>query len=177
MSDNKVVWTRYRWNLSGINVNLQQRSGYIFRSSSATELDSIIQVVLFAYGSDPIWKPHIAGIEKRMRERINATLGTQDSDCVVAEFEGKIVAASLIAKSHWTDQNLLTGICVAPEHQQKGLGTYLLALSLSRLHKMGLSHAQVYTEAGSLADRKIYMLFGSKRDEGVNYAGVRHEHI
>ncbi len=37
MSDNKVVWTRYRWDLSGINVNLQQPSGYIFRSSSSTE--------------------------------------------------------------------------------------------------------------------------------------------
>jgi len=42
---------------------------------------------------------------------------------------------------------------------------------------MGLSQAQVYTEAGSLADRKIYRLFGSKREEGVNYAAVRHEHI
>ncbi len=73
MSDNKVVWTRYRWDLSGININLQQPSGYIFRSSSSTELDSIVQVVLFAYGSDPIWKPRIAGIEKRMRERISAT--------------------------------------------------------------------------------------------------------
>ena len=82
------------------------------------------------------------------------------------------MAVSGIAKEHWTDQNLLTGICVLPEHQRKGLGRYLLGLSLLRLKEMRLQKAQVYTESGSLADRKIYPIFGSHREEGVPYPGA-----
>ena len=82
------------------------------------------------------------------------------------------MAVSGIAKEHWTDQNLLTGICVLPEHQRKGLGRYLLGLSLLRLKEMGVQKAQVYTESGSLADKKIYPIFGSHREEGVRYPGA-----
>src|SRR5687767_2732201 len=47
----------------------------------------------------------------------------------------------------------------------------IMALSALRLREMGLMTAKVYTEAGSLADRKIYPLFGSTREEGVDYPG------
>jgi N-acetylglutamate synthase-like GNAT family acetyltransferase len=115
----------------------------------------------------------LQAVEDRMTRRIQDTLGAPDSHYLAAEFNGAIVAVSGIARTHWTDQNLLTGICVTPEHQRKGLGTYLLAASLLRLRDMGLGAGRVYTEAGSLADRKIYPLFGSTREEGVNYPGAR----
>jgi N-acetylglutamate synthase-like GNAT family acetyltransferase len=114
----------------------------------------------------------MTGISARMTERIETTLGSENADYLVARREGEIVAASGVAAEHWTEQNLLTGICVLPEHQRKGLGRHLLGLSLLRLKQMGLRHAQVYTEAGSLADGKIYPLFGSRREEGVRYPGV-----
>lgn len=95
-----------------------------------------------------------------------------DADYLVARRGKKFVAVSGIAKEHWTDQNLLTGICVLPEHQRKGLGRYLLGLSLLRLKQMGLRKAQVYTESGSLADKKIYSLYGSQREEDVRYPGA-----
>jgi len=53
------------------------------------------------------------------------------------------------------------------------LGKYLLGLSLGRLRAMGLRQARVYTENGSLADRKVYPLFGSVREEDVEYPGVQ----
>jgi len=108
-----------------------------------------------------------------MTKRINETLGATGCHYVVAEFNGQIVGVSGVSRSHWTDQNLLTGICVAPEHQRRGLGAYLLAASLRCLRDMGLVAAKVYTEAGSLADQKIYPRFGSQREEGVQYPGLR----
>ena len=107
-----------------------------------------------------------------MTERIQTTIGKPGSQYLVAEAKGHIVAVSGIAKEHWVGQNLLTGICVVPEHQQRGLGKYLLARSLLRLHEMGLETARVYTEAGSLADRKIYPRFGSTREVGVDYPAL-----
>lgn len=112
------------------------------------------------------------GIRERMTDRIKTTFGRGDADYLVARRSGEIVAASGVAKEHWSDQNLLTGVCVLPEHQRKGLGRHLLGLSLLRLRQMGLRKAWVYTESGSLADRNIYPLFGSRREEGVRYPGA-----
>ena len=112
------------------------------------------------------------GIRERMTDRIETTFGREDADYLVARRGGEMVAASGVAKEHWTEQNLLTGVCVLPEHRRKGLGRHLLGLSLLRLRRMGLREARVYTESGSLADRTLYPLFGSRREEGVRYPGV-----
>ena len=174
MSGQEIIWTRHTWNLDDAQIRLVAPDGYDFDSASPDEEQRIIHVVLSAYASDPVWESMMAGISERMIERIKATLGSENADYLVARRDREIVAASGVAAEHWTDQNLLTGVCVLPEHQRKGVGRYLLGLSLLRLKRMGLRRAQVYTESGSLADRKIYPLFGSRREEGVRYPGVEH---
>lgn len=173
MTTGKVIWVRYSWDFDKLAVRVAAPQGYICNSASISEEAKIIDVVLSAYGSDPIWQPMMPDIQTRLTERIKTTLGDEDSDYLVARSGEGIVGVSGIAKEHWTDQNLLTGICVLPEHQRKGIGRYLLGSSLMRLKQMGLHGAQVYTESGSLADRKIYPLFGSRREEGVQYPGTR----
>ena len=174
MSGQEIIWTRHTWNLDDAEIRLVAPDGYDFDSASPDEGQRIIHVVLSAYASDPVWESMMAGISARMIERIKATLGSENADYLVARWEGEIVAASGVAAEHWTDQNLLTGVCVLPEHQRKRVGCHLLGLSLLRLKRMGLRRAQVYTESGSLADRKIYPLFGSRHEEGVRYPGVEH---
>ena len=172
MSGREIIWARHTWNLDDTKIRVVTPEGYDFDSASPDEGQRIIHVVLSAYASDPVWESIMAGVSERMTERIKTTLGTENVDYLVARREGEIVAASGVAAKHWTDQNLLTGVCVLPEHQRRGLGRHLLGLSLLRLKRMSLRGAQVYTEAGSLADRKIYPLFGSRREEGVRYPGV-----
>jgi len=167
-----VRWVRHSWDLNTANVTLEMPAGYIFNSASLDEEQDIVKVVMSAYGSDPIWQPMMIDIQKRMIERIRTTFATRGSDYLVARSGEEIVGVSGIAKEHWTNQNLLTGICVLPEHQRKGLGRYLLGLSLLRLKEIGVQNAQVYTESGSLADKKIYPMFGSHREEGVWYPGA-----
>jgi GNAT superfamily N-acetyltransferase len=173
MKAGDAVWVRFTWRLADLHVDARPPAGYRFRAARADEVDDVVRVVLSAYASDPVWRALLAGIEDRMAKRIRATLGAADSHYVAAEFDGGMVAVSGTARTHWTDQNLLTGICVAPEHQRKGLGRYLLAASLVWLRESGLVTATVYTEAGSLADRRIYPLFGSRREEGVDYPGLQ----
>ena len=168
-----VVWVLYTWELSGLDTSVPTPVGYRFRAALGVETDAVVRVVMAAYASDPAWRGLLEGIRIRMTERIQSTIGTPNSRYLVAECKGNIVAVSGVSKNHWFGQNFLTGICVAPEHQQRGLGKYLLALSLLGLREMGLETAKVYTEAGSLADSKIYPLFGSSREEGVEYPGWR----
>ena len=173
MRDKKTIWVRYTWDLPNLSLNLQKPPNYLFRSVQPTELNAATATVLAAYTSDAVWGHQIERIRERMAERITSTLGRAGSEYIAAEFRGSLVAISGVAKSHWTDQNLLTGVCVLPEHQRRGLGSYLLGLSLSWLSGMGLLQARVYTQAGSVADCKIYPLFGSMREEGVEYPGAK----
>jgi N-acetylglutamate synthase-like GNAT family acetyltransferase len=173
MKPDAMVWVRFTWRLTDLNAELSPPVGYRVREAHRHELDDVIRVVLSAYGSDPVWKASLDGITDRMTKRIRETLGAPDAPYIVAEFDGGIVGVSGTARTHWTDQNLLTGICVAPGHQRKGLGKYLLIASLWRLRSLGLATAKVYTEAGSVADRKIYARHGSIREEGVDYPGLR----
>lgn len=146
--------------------------GYRFEAAAASNVEEIITVVLAAYASDLAWREIWDEIAARMTQRIVTTIGTSGCEYIVATSLGRIVAVSGIAVEHWTDQNLLTGICTLPMHQRKGLGKHLLNISLRRLREMGLTRAQVYTESGSVADRKIYPLFGSSREENVHYPGA-----
>lgn len=168
-----VVWVLYTWRLPGLDTSVWPPREYRFRAALGAEAGAVIQVVMAAYAADPAWRGLLEGIRIRMTERIQSTIGDPNSRYLVAEYQGSIAAASGIAKSHWVGQNFLTGIRALPEHQQRGLGKYLLALSLQRLREMGLETARVYTEAGSVADSKLYPLFGSSREEGVEYLGLR----
>jgi uncharacterized protein len=167
-----VVWVRHRWNLP-LSIPSTHVDGYTIRTAAAHERDAVLRVVLAAYASDPIWLPMMEGITRRMTRRIDETFGSNGAAYfVVADRDGAIAAVSGVAESHWTDQNLLTGICVLPPHQRHGLGAALLAESLRWLQSRGLKEARVYTERGSLADRKIYPRFGSTREEGVDYPAL-----
>lgn len=168
----QTVWVRHTWDLSKLHVLTREPQGYHFESAAASNVEEIIAVVLAAYGSDPIWSKIIDAIAQRMTPRIASSIGTHGCEYLVAKSQNRIVAVSGIAAAHWTDQNLLTGICTLPPHQRKGLGTHLLGLSLLRLRDMGLTRAQVYTEFGSVADQKIYPLFGSYREVDVHYPGA-----
>ena len=169
----RPVWVRHRWDLTGLDVTMPVPAGYSFRLASAVEATEVTQVVLAAYAGDPAWAPQLDAIKERLTERIQTTLGRPNAAYMVAEYQGAIVAVSGVAEAHWTDQQLLTGVCVLPEHQRRGLGTYLLGESLLWLRGRGLAHAQVYTEEGSVADRKIYPRFGSQRTVGVEYPAAR----
>ena len=166
------VWVRFEWNLRAALPDVVPPALYRFRSARVHELEQVRDVVLNAYGSDPIWAPLITDIERRMTERIATTFGQPSTDYVVAEREEQIVAVSGVALSHWTQQNLLTGLCVLPSHQRRGVGKHLLFLSLRRLQEMGLERATVYTERGSVADLALYPRFNSVREEGVVYPAL-----
>jgi GNAT superfamily N-acetyltransferase len=115
----------------------------------------------------------LPAITERMRARIAETISDDDCEYLLLLRGPELAAVSGIALEHWTGQNLLTGICVRPAFQRQRLGSFLLGHSLYRLRSRGLTAATVYTEQGSLADRKIYPQFGGVREANVNYPGAR----
>jgi GNAT superfamily N-acetyltransferase len=166
-------WVRYTWDLAGLTgADQEPPSGFHLVAAAPHDEAAVLEVVLEAYGSDPVWAAMLPAIERRMRARVAETLGRPSCEYIALTQQDRAVAISGIAREHWTDQNLLTGVCVRPEFQRRGLGTFLLGYSLERLRRIGLATARVYTESGSLADRKIYPLFGGRREEAVVYPGA-----
>ena len=168
----QTVWVRYDWDLRAELPENAAPSGYRFRSAMEDELQVVTNTVITAYSSDPVWSTIIEDIERRMTDRIATTLGQPATDYIVADLSGEVVAVSGIALSHWTQQNFLTGLCVLPSQQKKGLGKHLLYLSLARLKRMGAQEASVYTERGSVADTRLYRYFDSVRQEDVAYPAL-----
>jgi len=166
------AWVRYDWDLAQLPRPDALPEGYELGTARPDDRETVLETVLAAYGSDPVWRPHLDAIRGRMGPRIAETIGRLDAAYLVVGHAGAWAAVSGIAREHWTDQNLLTGICVLPAHQRRGVGRALLLASLRGLCTLGCHDARVYTEAGSLADQKIYPLFGSVRTPNVDYPGA-----
>jgi ribosomal protein S18 acetylase RimI-like enzyme len=139
------------------------------RLAKPNEAEKAVQVAVNAYASDPVWLPMMPSITSRMTSRVVQAFQSSDSGFICAVHDDQVIAVSGLAENHWTGQNFLTGICVLPEHQRRGLGLCMLAASLSWLRDRDLEVAQVFTEEGSIADLKIYPNFGSERVRGVEY--------
>jgi uncharacterized protein YaiE (UPF0345 family) len=173
----EISWVKFKWDLKKLaDFHSPILNGkYTFRTAQKEDLIEIVNTVVAAYETDSIWGKIINDIKPRMTERINTTFSQPQSKYLLIQFENKIVAVSGVSQLHWTNQNLLTGICVAQEHQRKGLGTYLMYQSLLGLRNSGLEIANVYTESGSIADKKIYPLFGSVKIKNAEYLKDRLE--
>jgi GNAT superfamily N-acetyltransferase len=128
----------------------------------------MLDVVANAYASDPVWHGLTTDINRRVGDRIRASLCDPTAHFVVAEYDSRIVGLNGVALEHVTGQNMITGICVCPAHQGVGLGTALLGRSLEWLRDQGLVNATVTTDARSNAAR-VYARFGAIRTEGVDY--------
>ena len=164
---------RYRWKSAAIGPTPPAPEGFSFRDAAADEATRVTEIAILAYASDPTWQEMMPGIRIRMTGRIAQNLGQAGSRFVVAVApSGELAGCSGVVVDHPSGQNFLTGICVLPEYQRRGVGRRLLWESLSRLHELGVPHPLVYTELGSIADSFIYPLFSSSREEGVVYPAV-----
>jgi ribosomal protein S18 acetylase RimI-like enzyme len=164
-------WVRFDWNLERLAAPIAFPAGYVQGAALLRDRNTVLTTVLKAYASDPVWQPQLTSIQARMQRRLDETIGRAGSTYLIVRNRENIVAVSGVARDHWTDQNFLTGICVLPDHQRLGVGRALLLASLYTLREMRCATARVYTEHNSLADRKIYPLFGSTRTSDVHYPG------
>ena len=169
-----TVWVRYDWTAADLPVEPPPIAADVsIREGEPGEGRALAELVVAAYASDPTWAEMMEGIEIRMRDRVLDTFGAPGSAYAVAvDAEGAPVGCSGVAVEHETGQNLLTGICVLPSHQRRGLGRRLLWESLRRLRELGVDRPRVYTEQGALADVHVYPSFGSERTPGVAYPPV-----
>lgn len=165
-------WVRFRWDLVKASFPTIPPANATIARANPESAAVILEVVISAYASDPVWNDMLPAIKARMSSRIAETIADESCEYLMLSKDGELAGVSGIADAHWSGQNLLTGICIRPEFQRQRFGTFLLGYSLHRLRERGIREAVVYTENGSLADRKIYPLFGGVRQSNVEYPGA-----
>ena len=162
-------WVRFTWQLPGRRFDAAPAPGYALRAGTVSDVPAMVRVVAAAYASDPVWASMRADIERRVGARTRALVGDPGAHFAVAACDGTLVGVSGAVVSHETGQNFVTGICVDPAHQGRGIGTALLADCLGWLRDRGLPEATVITERHATA-ALVYARFDARRDEGADYA-------
>lgn len=168
MTAEKTKWVRFDWPLSGRDFEVSVADGYRLRAALSDDLSAIRRVVVTSYASDAVWAGKTDAIEQGVGGRIRERISDPGAHFVVAEQDGRLVGLNGVALTSPTKMNFLTGICVDPAHQGRGLGAALLGQSLVWLRDQGLESATVTTDAGAVAAR-IYERFDASRTVGVDY--------
>lgn len=171
MTAETTNWVRFDWTLAGRCFEYSLADGYRLRAAQADDLAPMQNVVAAAYASDTIWAGKTDAIEQGVVARIRARISDSTAHFVVATHGGDIVGLNGVSLTSSTQMNLLTGICVDPAHQGRGLGVALLGQALTWLRDQGLESATVTTDAGAVAAR-IYDRYGATRTPNVTYLGA-----
>lgn len=174
MSDRTAVWVRFEWPLQGRDFAAPLAEGCEIRTATDNDLSDMRALVARAYASDPAWAGLTTDIERRVTNRIRARIADSEAYFPLATVEGVAVGLNGVALSSPTGMNLITGICVDPAHQGRGLGTALLGRSLAWLRGKGLPVATVITDERAVAAR-VYDRFGAVRTPNVSYSDAPRE--
>lgn len=170
MTADTATWVRYEWPLTEREFETRLSDDYRLRAANRDDLDAMSVIVASAYASDPSWDGMTDDIERRVMARVRERIADPEAHFAIAEFERKIVGLNGVAVSSPTNMNLITGICVDPQHQGQGLGTALLGYSLSWLRDQGLATASVVTDPNAVAAR-IYARFDAVTSPELDASG------
>lgn len=169
MADRTMKWVRSDWPLHGRAFDVSVAGGYRLRPATGADLDAMRAVVAAAYASDPQWDGMTGEIERRVMARVTDRIADPMAHFLLAVSGRKVVGLNGVALASETNMNLITGICVSPAHQGRGLATALLGGTLTWLRDNGLSEATVTTAADAVA-AKIYARFGALPTMDVSFA-------
>lgn len=163
------AWLRFTWRLPGASFEASAPDGYAVRAGRREDCEEIVRVALAAYATDATWITMMERIRERLSARIRATLGAPGVRYAIAVRDGAIAGVSAGSLERHDGHNLITGVCVDPAHQGRGLARPLLADNLAWLRDQGLAEAQVFTDPSSVAAKRVYPMFGASVAEDPGY--------
>lgn len=121
--------------------------GVVVRSAVPADLPAVLANDLAAF--DPIWWHSLGSLERILRDVAHF---------IVAEVDGRIVGHAF--SDLYGRQGHLVRLAVHPSAQGRGIGTRLLAESLTHLLSVGAWPLTLNTQADNYASQSLYRRFG-----------------
>lgn len=157
-----VRWKRFTWDLQKFAPSESALPGrYQVRAAQPHEQKAVSEVILSSYSSDPAWSDVFRDFRATLSAQIEMVFDREETPATVICHGQRIIAASALTTLPDFEHHLLSGPCVVMEYRNRGLGTALLAFSLSLLRQAGLSQAHGIAKHNVAAAKFIYPKFGS----------------
>ena len=154
-------WICFEWELSSLDLPVPSTAPLVIRAAQPGEKEIVLKVLLSAFSMDSSW----GDISRRLQEGIGCFVDRAFEkgapSCIVALHGQRIIGASLLDANTEATNHLLSGPMILHEYRNRGLGSGMLATSLTFLKDKGVSKALGVTRGNSISARFIYTKFSS----------------
>lgn len=154
-------WVRFTWDLRAFEAPQSDLpSHYIVRRALRTEEEVVRKAVFSAFSLDSDWSDSLNRIWPTLNEQLENTFKSKEPKCLVLTHGTRVIGASVLSTETDAIYQFISGPCILVEYRNRGLGTVLLAASLSMLKENGLDSATGITKKSIPAAKFVYHKFG-----------------
>jgi len=158
-------WLKFIWDLKTFEApKTDLPSYYVIRRAAKNEEEVVRKTIFSAFSLDSDWSDSLNRIWPSLNEQIGEILGTKEPKCLVLTHGTRVIGASLLTTDADASNQMISGPCILVEYRNRGLGTQLLAASLTYLKEAGLESAATMTKKNIPAAKFVYSKFGSRNE-------------
>jgi hypothetical protein len=154
-------WLRFKWDLGVLaDTETPSHPPFIVRLAERDEASVVQKVVHSAFSMDASWGDTTKNLEEYLRVGVAASLSTDPVHCIVLQHGSRVIGASAFSIDPAETNNLLTGPCILHEYRSRGLGSWMLELSLLALRDHGMKQAYGVSRVYTPSAKFLYPKFG-----------------
>lgn len=156
-------WTKFLWDLRNFDAPKSDLpSHYVIRRAARNEEEVVRKAIFSAFSLDSDWSDSLNRIWPTLNEQIGETFNAKEPKCLVLTHGTRIIGASILSTDPEATYQVVSGPCILVEYRNRGLGTVLLAASLTFLREAGLDYAGGITKKNIPAAKFVYHKFGGR---------------
>lgn len=164
-------WLKFVWDLRDFDAPVTDLPPhYSIRRAVRTEEEVVRKTIFSAFSLDSDWGDWLSRIWPKLSEQIGETFNSKEPKCLVLTHGTRIIGASILSTDMEATKQVVSGPCILVEYRNRGMGTQLLAASLSFLHEAGLEDVSGITKKNIPASKFVYHKFGGRSELCENEA-------
>jgi hypothetical protein len=152
-------WLQYSWQLDRSSPPLAEHSSYHLRPVTKTDTKEVEEIVSRALILDPDWSNTLTKLRPYIFSQIHKALSVPVPLGTLLLHGSRIIGVSILDPHLDSENHLVSGPCILSEYRSRGLGTHLLAKSLSLLKDLDFPIARGITKDRTYAARFVYPKF------------------
>jgi hypothetical protein len=162
-------WLRFVWDVRTFEAPKPDLPAhYVVRRAARSEEEVVRKAIFSAFSLDSDWSDSLNRMWPVLNESIETCFKAKEPTCLVLTHGTRIIGASLLSTDPEAAYQVVSGPCILVEYRNRGLGTVMLAASLSFLREAGLETACGITKKSIPAAKFVYHKFGGRGEACEN---------
>ena len=158
-------WLKFLWDLRTFEAPASELpSHYVIRRAARTEEDVVRKAIFSAFSLDSDWSDSLNRIWPTLNVQIEDAFKSKEPKCLVLTHGTRVIGTSILSTEADAAYQVVSGPCILVEYRNRGLGSVLLAASLTFLREAGLDSASGITKKTIPAAKFVYHKFGGRSE-------------